>query len=152
MAKFRFRLATLRKLRESHRDELRGKLAEAYQAVQKLEEQQLVIVDELLALQDVQRRATEGTSTSVNSLLEAQRYQAVLRAQQTTLRDHSKVLSTEVERRRQNVIEADQQVRVLDKLNERQKLEHQQTLNRAEVKELDEIASRSKEVNQSWLL
>jgi flagellar biosynthesis chaperone FliJ len=49
------------------------------------------------------------------------------------------------------VIEADQQVRVLDKLNERQKLEHQQTLNRAEVKELDEIASRSKEVNQSWL-
>jgi flagellar export protein FliJ len=151
MAKFRFRLATLRKLRESHRDELRGKLAEAYQAVQKLEEQQLVIVDELLALQDVQRRATEGTTTSVNSLLEAQRYQAVLRAQQSTLRDHSKVLSTEVERRRQNVIEADQQVRVLDKLNERQRLEHQQTLNRAEVKELDEIASRSKEVNQSWL-
>ncbi len=151
MARFRFRLATLRKLRESHRDELRGKLAEAYQAVQKLEEQQLVIVDELLALQDVQRRATEGTTTSVNSLLEAQRYQAVLRAQQSTLRDHSKVLSTEVERRRQNVIEADQQVRVLDKLNERQKLDHQQILNRAEVRELDEIASRSKEVNQSWL-
>jgi len=151
MAKFRFRLATLRKLRESHRDELRGKLAEAYQAVQKLEEQQLAIADEILALQDVQRRATEGTTTSVNSLLEAQRYQAVLRAQQSTLRDHSKVLSTEVERRRQNVIEADQQVRVLDKLNERQRLDHQQTLNRAEVRELDEIASRSKEVNQSWL-
>ena len=151
MAKFRFRLATLRKLRESHRDELRGKLAEAYQAVQKLEEQQLAIADEILALQGVQRRATEGTTTSVNSLLEAQRYQAVLRAQQSTLRDHSKVLSTEVERRRQNVIEADQQVRILDKLNERQRLEHQQTLNRAEVKELDEIASRSKEVNQSWL-
>jgi len=151
MARFRFRLATLRKLRESHRDELRGKLAEAYQAVQKLEEQQLAIADEILALQDVQRRATEGTTTSVNSLLEAQRYQAVLRAQQSTLRDHSKVLSTEVERRRQNVIEADQQVRVLDKLNERQRLDHQQTLNRAEVRELDEIASRSKEVNQSWL-
>ncbi len=151
MAKFRFRLATLRKLRESHRDELRGKLAEAYHAVHKLEEQQLAIADEILALQDVQRRATKGATTSVNSLLEAQRYQAVLRAQQSTLRDHSKVLSTEVERRRQNVIEADQQVRVLDKLNERRKLEHQQTLNRAEVKELDEIASRSKEVNQSWL-
>ncbi len=151
MAKFRFRLATLRKLRESHRDELRGKLAEAYQAVQKLEEQQLAIADEILALQDVQRRATKGATTSVNSLLEAQRYQAVLRAQQSTLRDHSKVLSTEVERRRQNVIEADQQVRVLDKLNERQRLDHQQTLSRAEVRELDEIASRSKEVNQSWL-
>ena len=151
MAKFHFRLATLRKLRESHRDELRGKLAEAYQAVQKLEEQQLAIADEILALQDVQRHATKGATTSVNSLLEAQRYQAVLRAQQSTLRDHSKVLSTEVERRRQNVIEADQQVRILDKLNERQRLEHQQTLNRAEVKELDEIASRSKEVNQSWL-
>ena len=151
MAKFRFRLAILRKLRESHRDELRGKLAEAYHAAQKLEEQQLAIADEILALQDVQRRATKGATTSVNSLLEAQRYQAVLRAQQSTLRDHSKVLSTEVERRRQNVIEADQQVRVLDKLNERQRLEHQQILDRAEVRELDEIASRSKEVNQSWL-
>ncbi|MCH7750785.1 MAG: flagellar export protein FliJ [Planctomycetes bacterium] len=151
MAKFRFRLATLRKLRKSHRDELRAKLAEAYHAVQKLEEQQLAITDEILALQDTQRRATKGATTSVNSLLEAQRYQAVLRAQQSTLRDHSKVLSTEVERRRQNVIEADQQVRVLDKLNERQRLDHQQTLSRAEVRELDEIASRSKEVNQSWL-
>ncbi len=151
MAKFRFRLATLRKLRESHRDELRGKLAEAYHAIHKLEEQQLAIADEVLALQDVQRRATKGATTSVNSLLEAQRYQAVLRAQQSTLRDNAKVLSTEVERRRQNVIEADQQVRVLDKLNERQRLDHQQTLSRAEVRELDEIASRSKEVNQSWL-
>ena len=151
MAKFRFRLATLRKLRESDRDKLRGKLAEAYHAVQKLEEQQLAIADEILALQDVQRRATKGSTTSVNSLLEAQRYQAVLRAQQSTLRDHSKVLSTEVERRRQNVIEADQQVRVLDKLNERQRLDHQQILSRAEVRELDEIASRSKEVNQPWL-
>lgn len=111
----------------------------------------MAIADEVLALQDVQRRATKGATTSVNSLLEAQRYQAVLRAQQSTLRDNAKVLSTEVERRRQNVIEADQQVRVLDKLNERQRLDHQQTLSRAEVRELDEIASRSKEVNQSWL-
>lgn len=150
MAKYRFRLATLRKLRESHRDELRGKLAEAYHAAEKLEEQQLAIGDEILVLQDTQRCATTGATTNINGLLEAQRYQAILRAQQGTLRDQSKMLSAEVERRRQNVIEADQQVRVLDKLDERQQLDHQQTLNRAEVRELDEIASRSKEVNQSW--
>jgi flagellar FliJ protein len=150
MAKYRFRLATLRKLRESHRDELRGKLAEAYHAAQKLEEQQLAIAEEIAVLQDTQRRTATGATTNVNSLLEAQRYQAVLRAQQNTLRDQSKLLATEVERRRQTMIEADREVRVLDKLNERQKLDHQQTLNRAEVRELDEVASRSREVSQSW--
>ena len=150
MAKYRFRLETLRKLRETHRDELRGKLAEAYQAAQMLEEQQSAVADEILALQDAQRRSSSGATTSVNTLLEAQRYQAVLRAQQSTLRDQAKLLATEVERRRQTVIEADREVRVLDKLDERQRLEHQQIASRVEAREMDEIASRTREVSQSW--
>ncbi len=150
MAKYRFRLATLRKLRESHRDELRGKLAEAFHATQMLEEQQSAIADEIVALQESQRRSTTGATTNVNILLEAQRYQAVLRAQQSTLRGQAKLLAAEVERRRQTVIEADREVRVLEKLDERQRLNHQQAQNRVEAREMDEIASRSKEVNQSW--
>jgi flagellar export protein FliJ len=146
MAKYRFRLATLRKLRESHRDELRGKLAEAFQAAQLLDEQQLAIAEEMIALQESQRRATSGETTSVNALLEAQRYQTVLRAQQGTLRDQTNLLATEVERRRQSVVEADRQVQVLEKLDKRQRLNHQQVQCRVEAREMDEIASRAKEV------
>ena len=146
MAKYRFRLATLRKLRESHRDELRGKLAEAFQAAQLLDEQQLAVAEEMTALQESQRRATSGETTSVSALLEVQRYQAVLRSQQGTLRDQAKLLATEVERRRQSVVEADRQVRVLEKLDERQRLNHQQVQYRVEAREMDEIASRAREV------
>jgi len=148
MAKYRFRLATLRKVRESHRDELRGKLAEAYRAAQLLEEQQLAVAKEIVDLQDTQRRTTSGVNTNVNALMEAQRYQSVLRAQQSTLRDQAKLLASEVERRRQNVINADQQVRVLEKLDERQRLQHDLVRSRVEAREMDEIASRSRKVNQ----
>jgi len=149
MAKFRFRLATLRKLREAHRDEVRGKLAEAYQAAQMLEEQQIALGEELFSLQTTQREYASQGTTNVNRLLEAQRYQAVLRAQQATLKDQASVLATEVERRRQNVVEADRQVRVLDKLHDHQQEQHQQEASRREMKELDEVALRVKGVNRT---
>ena len=145
MPKYRFRLETLRKLRESHRDELRGKLAEAYQAAQLLEEQRVAVAEEISALQDKQRLTSTKATTSVNTLLEAQRYQAVLRAQQSTLSEQAKLLDAEVERRRQTVVEADREVRVLEKLDERQRQNYQLSEARAETKVMDEIASRSKE-------
>jgi len=150
MAKYRFRLETLRKLRATQRDELRRKLAEAYQAAEMLAAQQAAVVEEIVALQETQRRTIGDATTDVNRLLEAHRYQAVLRAQQSTLKSQAEVLAGEVERRRQRVLEADRQVRVLDKLDERKQREHQQAALRVEVKELDEIASRTREVNLSW--
>jgi len=146
LKKFRFRLATLRKLREARRDELRSKLAEAHHAVQLLEDQIAKVQDELLELQVSQRSAIKGTKTDINSLLAAERFQSVLRMQQSTMHDQVKLLATEVERRRQAVVEADIQVRVLDKLEERQKTEHRQKLQQIEIKTLDEIGSQRAEV------
>lgn len=150
MAKYRFRLNTLRKLRAAQRDELRRKLAEAQQAVAMLQEQQLAVEEEIVALHPAQRITTQGTTTDVNRLLETHRYQAVLRAQQNVLQHQAQLLAEEVERRRERVIEADRQVRVLDKLDERKLREHKQATMRAEVKELDEIASHTREVMPPW--
>jgi len=149
MSKFRFRLATLRKLREIRRDELRTKLAEASRATQMLDEQIMAVGSELTNLLNEQRAAIAG-SADVNVLLETQRYQAILRAQQSTMRDQAGILEAEVERRRLAVVEADKEVRLLEKLNERQRNEHQKQLQRAEVKELDEIASSRREVSDRW--
>jgi flagellar export protein FliJ len=74
----------------------------------------------------------------------------VLRAQQAALKNQAELLAQEVERRRERLVESDRQVRVLDKLDERKRHEHRQAAERAEVKEFDEVASRTREVDPPW--
>ncbi len=147
MAKFRFRLTTLQKLREAHRDEMRTKLGEAYLAERMLAEQIKEVHKEVALLQERQRSRLQSTSTDVNLLLDAQRYRAVLRGQLESMKEQSQLLATETEKRRQTLVEADQEVQVLDKLKERQLEEHRKKQMRAEVKMLDEVASRTQEVD-----
>ncbi len=143
MAKFRFRLATLQKLREIQRDELRAKLAEAVQAQQILEEQLVQVATDIGNLQAMRRQAvTSGQQVNVEPLLEAQRYQGVLLAQQATMQEQTRLLTAEIERRRIAVVEADRQVKVLEKLHERKLDEFRQEQQRAEFKVLDEVAAR----------
>lgn len=150
MSKFHFRLTTLRKLREAHRDEMQAKLGEALQAEQMLKQQLEEVHGELESWQNSRRETLEDDQTNVNQLLEIQRYQSVLRAQLSTMQGQVQLLAAEVERRRQTLAEANREVRVLDKLEERQFAAHQLKLQQAEVKALDEIASRQAGVNDSW--
>ena len=147
MSRFQFRLSTLKKLRESHRDELRLKLGEAYQAERLLAERAAAIRTEEEEAQEVQRSILDANTTDVSQLLDAQRYVAVLRNELTTLHNQSQMLATEIEKRRQALVAADQQVRVLEKLHERQLEAHKRKLLKAEVKVMDEIASRTKEMD-----
>ena len=55
----------------------------------------------------------------------------------------SHVLEAEVERRRLALVEADRDVRVLEKLRERQRERHQAAAALEDVKALDEIALRT---------
>jgi len=151
MSRFQFQLATLRKLRDSHRDEMRGRLAEAYRALQMLEEQLTEVQTELKNVQSRQRRTMANSTPEVNTLLESQRYLSVLRAQQSTMEGQRGVLAAEVERRRQAVVEADRQVRILDKLEDKQRALHQRKQQRAEQIVMDEIAARQAEVHETWV-
>jgi flagellar protein FliJ len=150
MAKFRFRLATLQKLREIHRDELRSKLAEAVQAQQILEEEFSQVTREIANLQSMRRNVVTSPSINVDPLLDAQRYQGVLLAQQAKMREQMRLLLAEVERRRAAVVEADSQVKVLEKLHERKLEEHRKEQHRAETKVLDEVAARGGQEADLW--
>jgi len=145
MTKFRFRLATLQKLREAHRDQMRSKLAEAYQAEQILAQQIEALHGEAASLQQTQRASMQTTATNVNQLLNTQRYQSVLRSQIAAMKEQTQMLVAEIEKRRQALVEADQQVRVLDKLKKRQLAVHRHDQQQAETKAMDEIASRRQE-------
>ncbi len=141
MARFRFRLQTLRRLREIHRDELRVRLAEGYQAERILADERAALAEERTGLAALQRRLVEHGTLDVNRLLATQRYQLLLEAQDRTLAEQAARLAEEIERRRQAVVEADREVRSLDKLRERQQREHQLAAARADAKRLDEIGA-----------
>ncbi len=142
MAKFRFRLHALQQLRETYRDERRSRLAEAYQAESILSEQQTQVQQELLQLQQLQRDSLTTTQTNVNRLLEVQRHRLTLRAQQETMQKQANLLAAEVERRRLELVEADREVRILEKLQQRQREQHQLEMRRKEAKEYDDMGSR----------
>jgi len=141
MARFRFRLQTLRRLREIHRDEQRARLATAYEAERILAEQRASLVAESIGLADSQRGLMRQGALDVNQLLSYQRYQLALESQSRTLAEQAVKLAEEVERRRQTLVEADREVRVLDKLEERQRQQYREQAQRAETKVLDEVAA-----------
>ncbi len=142
MKKFEFRLKTLLRLRDALRDQRRVQLAEAYRADEMLQEQQLRLEKELQDLDHQRRKASAPGEIDVDSLLAEQRYGLVVDAQRKRVLQQRQDVAAEIQRRRQRLIEADREVRVLEKLRERQQERHRAEENRQEIKMLDEVAER----------
>jgi flagellar export protein FliJ len=142
MPKYQFRLETLRKVRAARRDERRVALAEAFHASELLGLRQAELAGEQAELRALQRSAAEGQFLDVNRLLEAQRYELVLKARGQELANQRALLETETERRRQALVESDREVRAMDLLDERQRRDHQRKSLRSEHKQLDETAGQ----------
>ena len=141
MAKYKFRLNALQKVREAHRDQQRGSLAEAFRAEQVLAENRAQLTVEERELRELQRSASQGQYLNVNRLLEAQRYELLLKAQSQELAKQAVLLAAETERRRQTLVEADREVRVLELLDERHRRAHELQAQREETKRLDDVAT-----------
>jgi flagellar export protein FliJ len=141
MAKYKFRLNTLQKVREVHRDQQRASLADAFRAEQVLAENRAQLIAEERELRELQRSATDGKYLDVNRLLEAQRYELLLKAQGHELAKQAILLNAETERRRQALVEADREVRVLELLDARHHRAHDLDEQRAETKRLDDVAT-----------
>lgn len=142
MTRFRFRLETLLKLRQSERNALRERLADALVARRVLDERRRQWIDELGAMREQARGAGQPGSVNVDTLLASHRYHLMLEAQGRVLDEQEVQIEAEIDRRRAALAEGDKQVRVLEKLRERQHAAHQQGELRAEQKLLDEVAQR----------
>src|SRR5438045_600665 len=101
MSKYQFRLETLRRLRVAHRDQQRSALADAYRADQILAERRFELEEEQLRLRGMQRAAISLPYADVNQLVETQRYELILIANEQHLTAQSQQLGEEIERRRQ---------------------------------------------------
>lgn len=140
MSTFKFRLQTLLRMRMADRDEKRGKLAEAYQAERILQGRIEELARDIGEARDRARRGSSPGEINVDMLLNSHRYEVLLAAQKKALEQQLTQVQAEVERRRLTLVEADREVRVLEKLREKRLGEHAQGELKKEVKELDEVA------------
>ena len=142
MARFDFRLQPLVKLREAERDRCRQELAQAYQAELILAERRQMLCRDMEEAKNLSRSKSRPGAIEVNGLLDAHRYELVLKTQLHHLDLQREKLEVEVERRRQALIAADQELRILEKLRERRKEEFRREQEKLDIRQLDEIASR----------
>jgi flagellar protein FliJ len=140
MPKFSFRLDSLLRLRCAQRDERRAELAQAFRAEEILRLQRQEVAAELARTR--QQRAATGGTLNVDELLDAARHEFLLSSQQKLLEDQNVQVSAEIERRRQTLVAADQQVRALEQLKDTQQARHRAQEQTHEQNRLDEIAQR----------
>jgi flagellar protein FliJ len=140
MAEFHFRLATLLRLRETVRDECRVQLAESQRADAALEQRLLHVHERQEHLRADCRTAAGPGVVDLGRLREARSYAAALRTEEDSLRQQRAALAIEIQERRDALIEADRDVRMLEKLRENRREQHQQEENRKEARRLDEAA------------
>ncbi len=140
MRPYQFRLETVRRLRQSQRDDLRGQLADGYLAAEKIADEIQRIEAEITSERAKQTQSVAASHLNVNQLLDSQRYEVVLRSQQADLQKKAKLVEEEIERRRQAVVVAEREVKVLDTLDDRQRERSKTEANREEQKLSDEMA------------
>jgi flagellar protein FliJ len=143
MANFRFRLETLLKVRRDQRDVQRQQYAKALEAQKILADQITQIDQDIKDTHSIMRTNAAPGAIDVDRLLRIHRYELLLQAQRQQLEQQAERVAQEVERRRQALIHADREVRLLEKLREKQLEAFQREHDRREQKLLDEIAQHT---------
>ena len=140
MARFEFRFATLQRVHEQSRDVARQRLSEAERALGMLDQQLARLSADRAALRERNRQQLAGQLV-VDALLDAGRYDVQLEAQQKQLRGQREQVAAEVDRRRQRLVQHEQECRKLEKLRELAWQRFRAEQRRREQAALDEIAS-----------
>jgi len=150
---FKFRLQPLQKIRENVRRERQTELAKALAAEAVVREKIESIVQDITKVATELRTGGEEGRINVDFLIGLRRHEAWLLAQKQDAEQKLEQVLAEVERRRLAVVEADKEVKILEKLHEKQKDKYDAELFSKEIVTFDEIASiraaRSGEFNRA---
>jgi flagellar protein FliJ len=141
MGNFTFQLAGLLRMWQEQRDEHRTQLNQAFHADEMLG-QRLDDLDRRHGQLLVQCRVAVGPGTlDVDRLVEFRRYEGLITARQSEIRRERQRVAAEIDRRRGALAAADREVRVLEKLEERQHNRRCLGEQRRETNTLDEMAA-----------
>ena len=142
MPKFNFRLATLLRLREATRDECRVELAEV--AAGRRGTAAPTDADSSNGAEAAASECRQAAGPGAVDLPRLVEADATCRGRcgpkRTNCASSAAALAAEIDRRRQALLEADRDVRTLEKLRENQLQAHRQDESRQEAKQLDEAA------------
>ena len=138
---FQFRFKTILNLRRRERDEAGGEVAQAHQAIARLEDEIETIRQVRQQLQRETQRRRLG-EVSVDDLLSQGRYDLQLQAQMHSLHATLNQLQVELQRRSQRLVEAEAEVKRFERLEENDLAVYRRELAKREQVELDEAAAR----------
>lgn len=140
MANYRSKLASVLRLRTAARDAQQARVADALRAEAAIADQLSAVQQEFSTAKQQHRQARNG-AVNVASLLEIERYELVLKTQYAALEQQRDAVAEELERRYANLRSAEQQVRVIEKLDVRRQRDFDRDEIRCEQAALDEIAN-----------
>ncbi len=143
MAKFRFRLETVQRIREAEREEKQLALAQAHRAQQELQRMIAEVQQQIVEIRHRYASQAQPGPMNVDQLLSAHRYELGLQSQAQALAEKDQMLAAETDRRREALVEADRQVRVLERLRELHRARHLREEQRRENQRLDEVAAHA---------
>jgi flagellar protein FliJ len=142
MAGFRFRLATLTRLRQTARDERQQEFAAAQERQRAMNDRIAIFEHEVAELRRRSATTTGRGSIDLELLRDAARYQSLLIAQRDVAQRELDDCSADVDRLRESLAEADRELKSLEKLHQRQEARHLQTQRKREFHQLDEAGIR----------
>jgi flagellar FliJ protein len=126
-------------LRVSERDQRRADLAKALRALEVLQLEMVNLLSEQEQVADRARALKAPGGADVDALLATHRYELLLTVKRRQVSEQISQVEGECERRRLALVEADRNVRVLEKLRERREAEYERKTERQEAKYLDEV-------------
>lgn len=135
-----FRLQSVMKLRIAARDERRKALADALRAESIVSEQIASMEKDIAAAREASRAAAAPGLIHVERLLSFNRHELLLDSNRRALIKQREKIAEEAEIRRRALVEADRDVRALEKLRERYDRERLIAEDRREQAELDQTA------------
>jgi flagellar export protein FliJ len=125
-------------LRENLRDEHRQQLGVAQQAADLIRDRIAGLYQQIAESRRDNR--ADARLLNIDRLLDADRFETTLAAQLLAAQEQHQLAETEVDRRRQILVESDREVKTLEKLRHHQAMRHQLDDQRRQAKQLDTIA------------
>jgi flagellar FliJ protein len=143
---FTFRLEPLISIRDNVLKQKQAELAKAYEARRIIEETKSKIEKNIEDNLQSAREMQQSRQIDVKFLFATRQHEIFLFAQLEEIRRHIRMIEEEIEVRRNAVIEANKELKIIEKLKKKKHEKYLAEENRKETIQMDEIASRRKNV------
>ena len=141
---FTFRLDPLISIRDNVLKEKQALLAQAYEARQIKEEERVELQRNIEGNLQAAREMMQSGKIDVGFLLGVRRHEMFLLHQHSEVVQQIALIEEEIERRRNAVVEANKELKIIEKLKEKKHEKYLAEEKRKETIQMDEIAGRRK--------